>query len=146
MVKKTVTYTDYNGNERKEDFYFDFSQAEVVDMQTSKTEGFADYLQRIIDEKEPKKIMDLFKDLVLMAYGEKTADGKYFIKERPDGTKVCNEFRQSAAYPQIYMELAFDDKAAADFVNGIFPQGLEETLAKYNKGDSVVTPIAAHNA
>lgn len=143
MVKKTVTYKDYNDVERTETFYFDFSEAEVMDMQTSKFNGFNEYLQSIINEKDPSKIIKTFKELVLSAYGEKSEDGRSFIKEAPDGTKLADRFKQTKAYSDIYMELALDAKAAAEFVNNVFPPNMAETIKKYEtrSGNENVVPM-----
>ena len=141
MVKKTVTYKDYNDVERTETFYFDFSEAEVMDMQSSKINGFNTYLEAIINEKDPTKIIKIFKELVLEAYGEKSDDGRSFIKEAPDGTKLANKFKQTKAYSDIYMELALDAKAAADFVNNVFPPNMAETIKKYEARNTNVVPM-----
>lgn len=141
MIKKTVTYKDYNDVERTETYYFDFSEAEVMDMQASKFNGFNAYLESIINEKDPSKIIKTFKELVLAAYGEKSEDGRSFIKEAPDGTKLADKFKQTKAYSDIYMELALDAKAAADFVNNVFPPNMAETIKKYEARNTNVVPM-----
>lgn len=141
MIKKTVTYKDYNDVERTETYYFDFSEAEVMDMQASKFNGFNAYLESIINEKDPSKIIKTFKELVLAAYGEKSEDGRSFIKEAPDGTKLADKFKQTKAYSDIYMELALDAKAAAEFVNKVFPPNMAETIKKYEARNTNVVPM-----
>lgn len=126
MLKKTVTYTDYNGVERTEDYYFNLSKAELMEMQLGTTGGYADMVQKIIDAKDTPSLIRLFKELVLKAYGEKSPDGKRFIKS----DEIATAFSQTEAYSQIFMELATDDKAAAAFVNGIIPSDLEKQLSK----------------
>lgn len=118
MLKKTITYTDYNGNERTETFYFNLTQAEVVEMEMSTNGGMAEMVQRVVDAKDMPSLIKIFKDLVLKAYGEKSLDGKRFVKSE----EISTAFSQTEAYSQIFMELATDDKAAADFVNGIIPR------------------------
>lgn len=120
MLKKTVTYVDYNGVERTEDFYFNLSKAEVAEMELSVEGGFSKMLEEIVKSKDNVRIMELFKQMVLKAYGEKSADGKRFIKSK----ELSEAFSQTEAYSEIFMELALDEKAAAAFVNGIMPANL----------------------
>lgn len=120
MLKKTVTYTDYNGVQRTEDFYFNLSKAEVTEMELSVNGGFSTMVQEIVESNDGARIMELFKEMVLKAYGEKSADGKRFIKSK----ELSEAFSQTEAYSEIFMELATDDKAAADFVNGIMPANI----------------------
>lgn len=117
MLKKTMTYTDYDGNQRTEDFYFNLSKAEVAEMEMSTAGGLDKMINRIIAEQDGKRIIELFKDLVLKAYGKKSDDGKRFIKTK----ELSEEFSQTEAYSDLFMELATDAEAAAAFVNGIVP-------------------------
>lgn len=121
MFKKTVTYTDFNDVERTEDFYFNLTKAEVLEMQLGTAGGFSEMIQRIIDAKDTPQLIKVFKDLVLKAYGEKSLDGKRFIKS----PEIAEAFAQTNAYSEIFMELATNDKEASAFVNGITPKGLE---------------------
>ena len=120
MLKKTVTYVDYNGVERTEDFYFNLSKAEVAEMELSVEGGFSKMLEEIVKSNDNVRIMELFKQMVLKAYGEKSADGKRFVKSK----ELSEAFSQTEAYSEIFMELALDEKAAAAFVNGIMPANL----------------------
>ena len=120
MLKKTVTYTDYNGVERTEDFYFNLSKAEVTEMELSVDGGLAQMLENIVNSKDSKEIVRMFKELVLKAYGEKSPDGRRFIKNK----ELSDAFSQTEAYSEIFMELALNEQAAADFVNGILPKSL----------------------
>lgn len=117
MLKKTITYTDYNGSERTEDFYFNLTKAEVMEMELSTSGGLAELITRIVNAKDAPAIIKIFKDLILKAYGEKSPDGKRFIKSE----EISMAFSQTEAYSQLFMELATDDKAAAAFVNDIVP-------------------------
>lgn len=121
MLKKTIEYTDYNDVKRKEDFYFNLTKAEIMEMELSTTGGLAEMIQKIIDTQDTPQIIKLFKDLVLKAYGEKSADGKRFIKNND----IRDGFAQTEAYSELFMELATDANAAASFVNGIVPKDLE---------------------
>lgn len=126
MIKKTITYTDYNGSERTEDFYFNLTKAEVMEMEMSTTGGFAEMINRIIAAQDAPTIIKTFKDLILKAYGQKSPDGKRFIKS----DDLATEFSQTEAYSQLFMELATDADAAAKFVNGIVPADLAKQGAE----------------
>lgn len=117
MLKKTITYTDYDGVERTEDFYFNLSKAEIAEMELSTAGGLDKTINRIVAEQDGKRIIALFKDLVLKSYGKKSDDGRRFIKSQ----ELRDEFSQTEAYSDLFMELATDADAAAAFVNGIVP-------------------------
>lgn len=125
MLKKTITYTDYNGNERTEDHYFNLSKAEIMEMEMSTTGGLAEMIQKIVAAQDSPAIVKIFKELILKAYGEKSPDGKRFIKSE----EISTEFSQTEAYSQLFMELATDAKAGAAFVNGIVPKEMAERAA-----------------
>lgn len=122
MLKKTVTYNDYDGVERTESFYFNLSEAEIVEMELGTEGGWRERMQRIIDSKDAPTIMREFKKLIMMSYGKKSDDGRRFIKSED----ISNEFVQTEAYNKIFMELVTDSKAAAEFANGIIPNGSAE--------------------
>lgn len=128
MLKKTITYTDYNDNERTEDFYFNLNKAELTEMELSTTGGLAEMIQKIINTQDTPKIVKVFKDLVLAAYGEKSADGKRFVKTE----ELRESFAQTEAYSELFMELATDADAAAAFVNGIVPKDLDTSKPQPN--------------
>ena len=115
MLKKTIEYTDFNGEERKEDFYFNLTTAEIMEMELTTSGGLAEMITKIVEAKDGPAIIKVFKDLVLKAYGEKSPDGRRFIKS----VEIADAFSQTEAYSQIFMELATDADAAAAFVNGI---------------------------
>jgi hypothetical protein len=117
MLKKTISYTDFDGNERTEDFYFNLTKAEATEMEMSTEGGLVRTLQKIVAEKDAKRIIEAFKDLILRSYGEKSPDGKRFIKNQ----EVRDSFSQTEAYSVLFMELATNAEAAAAFVNGILP-------------------------
>lgn len=123
MLKKTITYTDYNGTERTEDHYFNLSKAELMEMEMGTTGGLAEMIKRIVDAKDAPAIVKIFKDLILKAYGVKSADGKRFMKSE----EISTEFAQTEAYSILFMELATDADAAAAFINGIVPADLPAT-------------------
>ena len=117
MITKTIKYTDYNGAEREEKFMFNLTKAELMEMEMGTTGGFAEMIQKIVEAQDAPSIIKIFKDLLLKAYGEKSADGKRFIKSK----ELSEGFSQTEAYSQLFMELATDADAAQKFVNGIVP-------------------------
>lgn len=117
MLKKTITYTDYNNVERTEDFYFNLTKAELMEMEMGAVGGLSGMIEKIVSAKDAPAIIKVFKELVLKAYGEKSADGKRFIKSK----EISDAFAQTEAYSQLFIELATDADAASKFVNGIAP-------------------------
>ena len=126
MLKKTITYTDYNGMERTEDFYFNLTKAELMEMEMGTTGGFAEMVQRIVAAKDAPAIIKIFKEMILKSYGQKSPDGRRFIKS----AELREEFSQTEAFSILYMELATDDKAAAKFVNGVMPAEMVQQAQK----------------
>lgn len=129
MLKKTVTYQDYDGNDRTEDFYFNLSKAELVEMELSADGGLSKMIEKLVASQDMSRIMAIFKQIVLKAYGEKSPDGKRFIKSQ----EMRDGFEQTEAYSVIFMELATDADAASKFINGITPAGLETPAANVNQ-------------
>ena len=131
MLAKTITYTDYNGVERTETFYFNLSQAELIDMQLGGKDGlYSDKLQKTIDNHDAAAIVATIKEFVLKSYGEKTDDGKRFIKS----PEISEAFMQTEAYSQLITELLSDDAKSSEFILGIMPQALREAaVAEMNK-------------
>lgn len=122
MLKKTVKYVDYNGVERVEDFYFNMTKAEVAEMEMSVEGGFSKMLEELVASKDNVRIVQLFKEMVLKSYGEKSPDGRRFVKSK----EISEAFAQTEAYSEIFMELALNEEAAAAFVNGIMPANLDK--------------------
>lgn len=118
MLKKTITYTDYNGTERTEDFYFNLTQTECVELETSINGGLSSLINRIIQTKDHNELIKLWKRIIYLAYGEKSLDGKYFIKTK----EVKDNFTYTEAYSKLFMELSTDAKAGEAFINGIIPK------------------------
>lgn len=120
MLKKTITYTDYNGNERTENFYFNLSKAELMEMELGISGGYTEMLTSIIEAQDVPTLIKIWKDLILNAYGEKTADGKRFVKSK----EMAEAFSQTEAYSNLFMELATNTDAAIEFAKGIMPAEL----------------------
>lgn len=125
MLTKNIKYTDYNGVEREEPFLFNLSKAELMEMQLGTSGGLDTMIKNIIAAQDTPSIVKIFKELVLKAYGEKSADGKRFIKVDDNGRPLSIAFSQTEAYSNLFMELATDSVAAANFIKGIVPSDIE---------------------
>ena len=132
MLTKTVKYTDYNGVDRVETCHFNLNEAEITEMELGIDGGFAEMVQNIIKAKDIPAITAIFKKILLKAYGEKSADGRYFRKTDDNGCPLSRKFAESEVYSKIFMELATDADKAAEFINGITPdiKGKDEAVAK----------------
>lgn len=124
MLKKTIAYTDYDGNQRTEDFFFNLSKAEVLEMEMGVNGGMTKLIQRLVAEQDMERITRTFKEIIMKAYGEKSLDGKYFEKSE----EKSRRFTQTEAYSELFLELLDPDKCAL-FINGILPQ---DALAQAN--------------
>ena len=130
MLKKTIVYTDYNGLERTEDHYFNLNKAEIMKMQVTTTGGLHEMLQRIVAAQDYPAIYKTFEEIVDLAYGVKSPDGKRFEKEDENGHAHYKKFKQTEAYSQLIIELATDAKADKDFVNVIVPADMSKQIAE----------------
>lgn len=135
MYKKTITYTDYNGVQRKEDFYFNLSRAELMEMELTTPGGMADMISKIVDSREDTEIAKLFKKIIVLSYGEKSPDGKYF--DKGENNSKANAFLQTEAYSVLFSELASNTDAASEFINGIIPSDLRKDL-----NNQAIAPLA----
>ena len=120
MLKKTIKYTDYDGNEREEDFYFNLSRAEVTEMELSKEGGMSEYIKKISATQNGPELIKLFKEIIIKSYGEKSLDGKRFIKNK----ELTEAFIQTEAYSELFIELASNADEAVKFINGIMPKNM----------------------
>ena len=127
MIKWPITYTDFDGNERTEEFRFALSKTELMEMNLSETGGMANVLQRVVDSQDAKRMMEFLKIFILKSYGELSTDGKLFVK-RKDGHLLADDFEQSAAYDEMFMQLASDEKAAEKFITGVIPASLAKEI------------------
>lgn len=126
MLKKSITYTDYNGTERTETHYFNLTKTEIMKMELSTKGGLTEMVQRIIAAQDTPALLEIFDGLIIKSYGIKDADGKGFVKD----AAATKAFTESGAYDVLFMELVTDAKAAADFINGIVPADLAAEAAK----------------
>ncbi len=132
MLKKTMTYKSFDGETITEDFYFHMSKAEVIELELSTPGGMQKYLEEIIQSKDGKKIMATFKKFILDSYGQRSADGRRFIKSK----ELSDEFMQTNAYSDLFFQLCTDAEVGAAFMNGILPtEELEKVQAELAAGD-----------
>lgn len=118
MIKWPITYTDYNGDEVTEDFYFNLNKAEIMEMNLEANGAYSEYLQMIVDQRDGAKLAHEFKRLILKSYGEKSPDGRRFTKSN----EMSAAFSQTEAYSELYMLLMTDQKACEKWIQGIMPQ------------------------
>lgn len=124
MLKKTITYEDFDGNSVTEDFYFNLTKAEVVELQYSVNGGIDKYVKKIADEQDMPKLIALLKQIITLSYGKKSEDGKRFIKS----SELTEEFLQSDAYSTLFMELATDTDKGTEFLTGVLPKALTKDI------------------
>lgn len=121
MLKESIKYVDYNGLERTEDFYFNLSETEIVEMASMTDGDLAEELKKMVESNDGARIMKTFKDLVARAYGEKSSDGRRFVKS----PEISKAFFETEAYNKLFMRLVSDPDYAAKFISGIIPQNME---------------------
>lgn len=127
MRKETIKYTDYNGEERTETFYFNLSKAEITEMELSVDGGFSESLKVIVEKKDVPRTVQTIKELILKSYGEKSPDGKRFVKSK----EISEAFSQTEAYTELFMKMLSDSKYAAEFMNSIIPADLAKAAEDY---------------
>lgn len=123
MIKWPITYTNYNDEEIKEDFYFNLNKAELVQMQFNVNGAYSQFIERITNERDLKRLGEEFRNIILSSYGKKSDDGKSFRKSK----EITEEFEQSEAYSELYMQLLTDEDKAVQFMRGILPKDLQKT-------------------
>lgn len=128
MLKKSITYTDFNGVERTEDFFFNLTKAEIMELELGVTGGLTAMVQGVVMAQDVPSLMKIFKDLILKSYGEKSADGKRFIKVNDAGVPLANNFAQTEAYSELFMLLATNEDEASKFIRGIVPSDVSERM------------------
>ena len=122
MLKKTLTFEDYNGETRTEDFYFNLTKAELAEMELRVGGGMEAMINRMINERDSDKLTTMFKDIILSAYGEKSLDGRRFIKNQ----ELRDSFVQTEAYSDLFISLISDQKEVESFIRGIMPKEVRE--------------------
>lgn len=140
MLKKTITYVDYDGNERKEDFYFNLTMAELTEWLTTNGGYTLDkMMEKLVKTQNSKEIMEIFKTLIQKSYGEKSIDGRRFVKN----DEVLKNFTETEAYSQLYMDLVSDPKEFASFFNGIVPANISAEISKVMDDPTKIRPELA---
>lgn len=124
MLKKTIVYEDWDGNQRKEDHYFNLTTSELMEMELTTAGGLDKKLQRIVDAQEREQIVKAFKDIILKAYGIKSDDGKRFMKSE----EISRAFMETPAYDQLFVELLTNEEEAANFVNGLISSDMRKRI------------------
>jgi hypothetical protein len=138
VLKKTVTYEDFNGEEVTEDLYFHLSKAELIEMEMSHRGGLSEALKRIVAAEDGKAIIAEFKNIILGAYGKRSDDGRRFVKNQT----LREEFESSEAYSTLFMELVTDTDSAINFINGIVPAKMAQEVGQLaEKKEATVTPL-----
>lgn len=138
MLKKTITYTDYDGMERTEEFRFNLTKAELMDMQLTTVGTFSELMRKIIEEKDIVRLAKYFKEIILKSYGVKSDDGKRFVKSK----ELSEAFSQTEAYNELYMELLSDADKASKFIQEVMPNLDNEAAASALPGNVTVLPKA----
>jgi len=146
MLKRTFKYTDFNGVEREEDHFFNLTEAEIVELQTGTVGGFADDLRKIISLQDQVSVAKTIKKFILDSYGEKSADGRLFVKLDQNGNKLSRLFESSVPYSQLYTELMYDDVKAAEFINGIIPVSLTQSQEYQEELKKLEVPLVQYQA
>jgi len=139
MLEKKIKYTDYNGNQREETFYFNISKAEMMRMQMGHTGGYDEYLKRIVNGKDSVSIYKAFEDIIKLSYGVKTEDGRSFVKTK----EATDLFLQSEAYSELIMEFFTNTQSAIDFVKNVMPKEAVEAAEKDKAFEDIVKQNAA---
>ncbi len=121
MLEKKIKYTDYRGNEREEEYFFNLTKAECLKLETSIDGGLSTLLTRLSTEQNVPKIIEIFDDIICKSYGEISNDGKRFIKETDAGVPLYKAFKETEAYSQLFVELLADPEKQIAFINGIIP-------------------------
>jgi hypothetical protein len=126
MLKRTITYKDYNGLERTEDFFFNLSEAEITEMEITTEGGLAEMIRRITAAQDMKTIMVVFKDILLKSYGEKSPDGRRFVKS----PEISKAFSETEAYSILFMQLVTNQIDPSEFVSGLLPEASDKKIDK----------------
>jgi hypothetical protein len=138
LLKKTITYKDFNDEEVSEDFFFHLSKAELVELEMSHKGGLSEALKLIIASDDGKAIITEFKNILLTSYGIRSEDGRRFIKNQ----NLRDEFESTEAYSTLFMELVTNADAAIEFINGIIPAGMVSEVEGLGRTETAPTLAA----
>jgi hypothetical protein len=132
MLKKTITYKDFNDEDISEEHFFHLSKAELVELEMGQDGGYSEQMQRIIDAEDNKSLIAEFKRLILLSYGKKSSDGRKFIKTQ----ELRDDFTSTGAYSALFMELVTNTDAAVKFVTGIIPADMAAEAAEAMRSET----------
>lgn len=136
MLKKTMTFKDLDGNDITEDFYFALNKAEIAELELSKMGGLSTYIQTLIESENGGEIIRTFKEIIRLSVGRRSADGRRFEKSE----QITNDFMQTNAYPDLFMELATNGEAAAEFIRGIVPIEAQQAMINGDRVTDIPLP------
>ena len=128
MLKKTIKYADYEGNEKTIDCRFHLSKADLIDMEFSTPGGVQNLINSIVEKQDLKRLTNLIKEIILRSYGELSDDGNCFVKVK-NGHKLSEDFQQTEAFSELFMELNSDENALNEFMTGVIPANLRQEIA-----------------
>lgn len=144
MYAKKIKSTNFiTGQEVERTYYFNLTKAELAEMELSMEGGFKEYVQRIVEAQKTVEIAEVFKKLILKAYGERSDDGMRFIKKDAVRGNLADEFEQTDAYSELFMELATNETAASEFINGILPAAVQEEVKRQQAQGNAYPPQIA---
>jgi hypothetical protein len=126
MLKRDISYEDFDGEKVTSTFYFNLSKSEIIELEVGYKEGLQETLTRIVKTNDRKRLIEEFKKIILLSYGERSEDGKRFVKN----DELREAFSQTAAYDALFIELATDDEAAAVFIRGVIPKDFAQEIDK----------------
>lgn len=126
MLKKEITYDDFNGDTATETLYFNLTKSEMLELDADHIDGLEATIKRITQTNDRQGLIREFKRIIMMSYGQKSPDGKRFVKT----DELRQEFQQTAAYDALFMELATNDKSAAAFMKGILPKDMAAEVSR----------------
>lgn len=145
MFVKEITYTNFNDEEITRKYYFNLSKSDITQWNLEKNGGFLGRLERIQNTMNGVEIAEFIEELLSKTYGEKSDDGNRFIKHRPDGSRLYDEFKETNAYDVLYMELTSDEKKAAEFINGVLPKDMIKNMKNLESGSTVSNLPSSNN-
>lgn len=126
MLKRTIKFTDYNDEEVEETFYFNLSKPELIELEVEYKGGIQATFKRLSETNDTQALFAMFKRIVLLSYGEKSEDGKRFVKS----AAISDNFTQTPAYEILFMELTTDENAIVEFLKGVLPKDMQEEILK----------------
>ena len=126
MLKKKIAYTDFNGEQRTEEFTFNLSRLDLMKMNDaySSRGGLADAFNKAMNNNDEQTAINIFIDLILRSYGEKSEDGRYFNKSE----EISERFSKTEAFNVLFDELTTDSNAATSFFYGVIPSNLQNGI------------------